>query len=130
LPDFWKEGGRYELTLTPGQPVKLVPELQRSLGTPKDSVSGVLQLDSLRADSLWGTFSIALTDIGLLVPTIGPQPPSFRGRVDGKAFSLMLNSQVTDAGVWMEGETISEGTGTWRAANRSVQGTLRIRRID
>jgi hypothetical protein len=123
---FWRPGATYTLTLIPNERAKLLQEVERSLGTPKDSVRGLLTVDSLRIDSVWGTFDVQLQEIGLLIPTVGRQPPRFAGSRSEDRFVLQLNTQVTDAGVWLEG-TVSQGAaGSWKAAQRSLEGNFRL----
>lgn len=127
---FWVSGAQYNFRLRVTEKAELPPQLRRAWGSPHALIRGGLVLDSMRADSLFGSFVAPLADLGLFAhePTIAQL--SFAGTARGDAFALRLNAGATGIGVWLRGRVaMGQGVGTWDAEHRVTPwGTFQLTR--
>jgi hypothetical protein len=93
----------------------------------RDSTAVVLSVDSVRRDSVFGTYTANFRQIGVLAGRAGPGPQIFVGRQAESRISLRLTPDATDAGVLLEGVS-SNGVlaGTWRTIGHQAAGEFRL----
>lgn len=124
------EPSRYALVLTVDRRPPLTPEVASHLGQVVDSMTIILRVDSVRADSVFGIYGGEPRRIGAMIGG-AQRPRRFAGRQAGRSFTIELSPEATDVGLLLSGRATTElqGEGTWQTELSSLSGRFRLSRI-
>ena len=121
---FWEAGQQYEVRLA-GSP-KDGGVLRDSAGA-SDTLRVRVAVDSIRGDSLFGTYEGDFRRFRLMVGRASPGPQYVAGRVGDGSFALELTPDATDAGLLLAG-IVSGGSasGEWHTEAHSNAGAFTV----
>jgi hypothetical protein len=127
---FWISGSTYEVALVTTERYSKGP----FTGPLRNHAQLRLRVDSIRGDSIYGTYEADFRGFGIVVgsaPT-GSQPFSGELRADSVHLELSPNEYATDAGLVMTGGRTEAGIeGVWMTeAVPRVNGTFRLNRTE
>lgn len=121
---FWEAGKQYEVRLAGA--TQDGGTLRDTSGTA-DTLRVRVSVDSIRGDSLFGTYEGDFRRFRLMVGRASPGPQYVAGRVTDGSFALELTPDATDAGLLLAG-TVSAGSvgGEWHTEARSNSGAFTV----
>lgn len=122
VDEGWWKPGAYELTLIVSERSPVPTSMASSI---QDSAIGIIAIDVVRSDSMFGTIDFPWARLGLAVP-IGENHAAVVGRIGRDTTSIMLNVNVNETQVWLDGGG-GDTTGVWRSATRGSRGTFHVR---
>lgn len=125
---LWSPGRRYDLALVVTKRSAMTPERQAATAPLVDSLTVPMTVDSVRRDSVFGTYAVDFIHLGVMVGRAGPGPQVFAGRVAGSAVNLELSPDATDAGLHLTGRSTRTGVeGTWSIESERTEGRFTFR---
>jgi hypothetical protein len=128
---LWTPGGRYELSLVVTERIHTRPIQSPQSPQISDTSNVLLQLDSVRGDSLFGTYRADFRRFAIRVGRVTPGPQLFVGRMRFDSVWLELTPEATDAGLLIAGSLARDGaTGVWATETSSASGQFYLRPAD
>ena len=125
---LWSQGRQYDLVLVVTKRSPMTPERQAALAPLVDSLTARMAVDSVRRDSVFGTYATDFTHLGVMVGGAGPGPKLFAGSAARSAVNLELSPDATDAGLHLTGQTTRSGAeGTWNVESGRTEGRFILR---
>lgn len=121
---FWEAGQQYEVRLAGSfRDGGGLRDTSGAADTPRVRV----MVDSIRGDSLFGTYEGDFRRFRILVGRASPGPQYVAGRVGNDSFALELTPDATDAGLLLAG-TVNGGaaSGEWHTEAHSNAGAFTV----
>jgi hypothetical protein len=125
---FWQRGDVYDLTMRVTQ---RSPSLQaaRDSGRLRDMIQVSLRVDSIAADSVFGSYQADWQPLGMWIGNTPPTPQRFAGRLTANELSITLSPAVIDASARLHGTLVDgSGHGTWEVDGAAAEGDFDLRR--
>ena len=125
---LWSQGRQYDLVLVVTKRSPLTPERQAAIAPLVDSLTARMAVDSVRRDSVFGTYTTDFTHLGVMVGRAGSGPHVFAGSAASSTVNLELSPDATDAGLHVTGQSTRSGAeGTWNVESGRTEGRFTLR---
>ncbi len=126
--NLWGQGRQYDLMLVVTKRPAMTPERQAATAPLVDSLTAHMAVDSVRRDSVFGTYSADFLHLGIMAGRAGTTSQAFVGSARGSAVDLELSPDATDAGLRLTGKSTGNGAaGTWSVEAGRAEGRFTLR---